>query len=264
MEREARRAAKNGRTGAEPAVADVHRDGRGGVWWDEHEEWEYAHLLGGETSFDVAAEDEHAWVDFDTAANVTSTNTVVESEERRGSVSSQDSDLDPRYALPAPGVESSTDDLVAFGSALTPVASCTPGLSVLSIPARSRRTAPHLRKAAFIRDAYAFVPPMSPRSPVTPARAVLKGKARRRPAPLTLLPPAPQTKCPTNSPAEQPSAPFFSDSFAPAPAPAVSKLAVVAEVARTGRGINKKTSRLNLAVGGGVKGFFKAMTGRKE
>ncbi|TFY79364.1 hypothetical protein EWM64_g4651 [Hericium alpestre] len=34
--------------GNKSVVGDVYRDGRSGVWWDEHEEWEHALLLGGQ------------------------------------------------------------------------------------------------------------------------------------------------------------------------------------------------------------------------
>ncbi|TFY78543.1 hypothetical protein EWM64_g5469 [Hericium alpestre] len=243
--------------GDKSVVGDVYRDGRGGVWWDEHEEWEYAHLLGGQKAWSACSPaDAHEWVEFTSAME----------EESRHSLSTRDSDLDARYAMPAPGLETSADDLATFGDALAPTATCIPGMSVLAIPARSRRTAPHLRKAAFFLDTSAFTIPVSPRSPKSPFRMTSaprpKGKARRRPAPLTLLPPqTPPAKCPTNSPAVDTGrarADFLGDSFAPA---VPVKDVVLPRVQNMDlRTVAKKRSRLNLAVGG----LFRAMGGRRN
>ncbi|KAK7054007.1 hypothetical protein R3P38DRAFT_2853865 [Favolaschia claudopus] len=70
-------------------VGEVFRDEKGGIWWDEEERWEYKHLLDREQQR-VPAD---AWVQFRGKENEDA------SEERRGSVSTQDSDLDVRYLV---------------------------------------------------------------------------------------------------------------------------------------------------------------------
>jgi hypothetical protein len=95
-------AARNG------GVGDVYRDGQSGIWWDAEEEWEYAHLLGGEEQVGV-----EEWVEFREDIKVSA------DEERRGSVSTQDSDLDVRDVV-QPAEEH--DDLATFGSATSPLA----------------------------------------------------------------------------------------------------------------------------------------------
>ena len=60
MRKQAKRAAKDAAGHGELAVADVHRDGKGGVWRDQDEEMEYAPLI---TSGEEDADDS---VGFDT------------------------------------------------------------------------------------------------------------------------------------------------------------------------------------------------------
>ncbi|KAI0630891.1 hypothetical protein C8Q77DRAFT_1135848 [Trametes polyzona] len=211
------------RDGRLVGVSDVYRDGAGGVWRDQDEEWEYAHLLGGDQEW-CGSED--SWVRFGspTKARKASVVTSESDDVRRGSVSSQDSDLDPRYAMRA---EDERDDLAGFGSALAPACARRPGMSVLAIPARTRRTAKHLRKPEFLLDA--FPVPASPTGPPPHAAAqavqttrerqlaAAANKQRKRPAPLTLTPPSPAFKCPTNPlDAEQVRDDFLASSFAPA------------------------------------------------
>lgn len=74
-------------------VGDVWRDEEGRIWRDQEEEWEYTHLLGGAERNAGAAE--VGWVEFDEQRG------VGEVIDRRGSVSTVDSDLDPRYAVTA-------------------------------------------------------------------------------------------------------------------------------------------------------------------
>ncbi|KAI0831894.1 hypothetical protein BC628DRAFT_1499814 [Trametes gibbosa] len=205
------------RDGRLVGVSDVYRDGAGGVWRDQDEEWEYAHLLGGDEESRCGSED--SWVRFGspTKARKPSVVTIAEVDDaRRGSVSSQDSDLDPRYAMRA---EDERDDLAGFGSALAPACARRPGMSVLAIPARTRRTAKHLRKPEFLLDA--FPVPASPTSAAPhashPKDRQLAAKHRRRPAPLTLTPPSPAFKCPTNPlDPEQVRDAFLASSFVPA------------------------------------------------
>ena len=189
-------------------VGDVWRDGAGGVWRDQDEEWEYAHLLSG----DQDLSSENSWVRFGSGSGAPST----PDEERRGSCSSQDSDLDPRYAMQA----DSGDDLAVFGSALMPQAMRKPGMSVLALPSRARRTAPHLRKPEFLLDIFPVPDAPQGKHPHAPhaPEARPTGKERRRPAPLALAPPSPAAKYPAN-PIDDVRKDFLDHSFAPAPAP---------------------------------------------
>ncbi|KAJ7623616.1 hypothetical protein FB45DRAFT_111279 [Roridomyces roridus] len=162
-------------------VGTVFRDANGGIWWDAEEEWEFAHLLDGE--HDVGSDD---WVQFSGKENG--------GEERRGSVSTQDSDLDARFL-----VQPADDDAL--------IAAFPPhrrgATTILALPAR-RRPAPHLRKPAQL-DAFAAAPAVA--AEPTPNS---KGSARRRPAPppLKLARPHPHAR---ND--------FFAASFAPSPLP---------------------------------------------
>lgn len=247
-------------------VGDVFRDGAGGVWRDQDEEWEYAHLLSG----DQDLSSENGWVRFGSGSGAPSS----PDEERRGSCSSQDSDLDPRYAMQA----DTGDDLAVFGSALMPQAMRKPGMSVLALPSRARRTAPHLRKPEFLLDVFPVpdVPkgkqPLAPHASNAP-ESRLAGKERRRPAPLALAPPSPAAKYPAN-PIDEVRKDFLEHSFAPAPAPrrdenrrhqqrpseqpahvparGDSRSAVARKIATSG-----KTS-LNM------RGFLKVMAGKKD
>ena len=218
--------------GAPVGVADVYRDGAGGIWWDADEELEYAHLLAGAPSSGPVPAP--AWEAFD--FEPTTAPPAIES--RRTSLSSCDSDLDPARLLPLPEHEDRAhalpDDRVLAsrrigGPALGPV---------LCLPARPRRPAPHLARAHYAADvdmAAAFgrsntentqptMPPVGPRA---------RGKARRRPPPLTLAPSSKRRRSHAGIPApvpppmtELPSLPlsayarheFLADSFAPPPA----------------------------------------------
>ncbi|GJF00268.1 hypothetical protein PsYK624_165520 [Phanerochaete sordida] len=178
-------------------VGDVWRDGAGGVWRDQDEEMEFAHLLGD-------AELMNDWVRFGSPT----------ASERRDSVSTQDSDLHPSYAMDTEA--DVNDDLASFSQTVKP------GLSVLAIPARSRRSAKHLRKPEFLLGV--FPAPCSPQ--VSPASYAMyagtarpKGKARRRPAPLTLAPVSPARQVATNPDTDEDAlrADFLVDSFRPRP-----------------------------------------------
>ncbi|KAJ7105110.1 hypothetical protein C8R43DRAFT_1046872 [Mycena crocata] len=149
-------------------VGAVHRDEKGGLWWDAEEEWEYKHLLA-----DAAHKDEGQWVQFGGENKENCGDELLDGlagEERRGSVSTQDSDLDARY-LVQPLDDERTMMNVPF--------------RLLALPSRSRRAAKHLNKPEFVIDA-AFGT-AAPRALVqTAAAATPKGNARRRPAPLKL------------------------------------------------------------------------------
>ncbi|KAF8448807.1 hypothetical protein L210DRAFT_3340002, partial [Boletus edulis BED1] len=200
------------------ALADIYRDAEGGIWWDQDEQWEYAHLLAeGDESRPHATGDLH-WITF--GGNMSPSTTDVIGEHRRGSMSTQDSDLDPKYVVhPADSLDG--DDLTLFGSATVPTRKRT--ASVLSVPSRPRRAAQHLRKPHLLVDVAFPRPYTSPKSlkfrtsPGVGAKMKLKEKARRRPAPLKLSPPTPGSKQPTNSPidTEKVRRDFIAASFEP-------------------------------------------------
>lgn len=228
MERQAKFAAG---TGAPVGVADVYRDGAGGIWWDADEELEYAHLLAGApASGPVPAP---AWEAFEPAMAAPLDPAV----SRRTSLSSCDSDLDPARLLPLPEHEDRAYAL-PDDRALASRRIGGPMLGpVLCLPARPRRPAPHLARAHYAADVDmtgAFgrgaenVQPMTP-----PAGPRARGKARRRPPPLTLAPSAKRRRsragisAPAPPPAAELPAPplaaharreFLADSFAPPPA----------------------------------------------
>ncbi|CAL1713182.1 unnamed protein product [Somion occarium] len=243
-------------------VGDVWRDGEGGIWRDQDEEWEYAHLLGGDEDFCMG---EVQWVEFSSEADKDG---VL--DERRESTSTQDSDLSTRFAMKTEG--NSQDDLAAFGGDLVSTVRIKPGMSVLAIPSRSRRTAKHLRKPEFLLNAFPvpLTPPGLPRTPSSPrfasgaGRAVIrpKGKGRRRPAPLKLMPPSPAFKCPTNpEDTEVVRKDFLEDSFAPEPQ--VIAAPYPEQHGRAGvpiavKAATQKSTALQL------KGFFRAMGGKRQ
>ncbi|KAF8159390.1 hypothetical protein B0H34DRAFT_748017 [Crassisporium funariophilum] len=263
MEAQAKAAAGSG---AGVGVGDVYRDGKGGIWWDADEEWEYAHLLGGEVGDAVPASDEMDWVEFGTGASAAEPLSSLMDEDkengRRSSVSTLDSDLDPKYLLTVPthpllssGPSAPVEDRVLASRKVG-----APGMSVLSLPARPRRKALHLNKAEFLVDMGAFGPrsPRSPRSPKSPKGFAVggnpKGKARRRPAPLTLK------VTPVNAVVvmKRPALPvwneFVVDTFKPALLPSTATDAAAATNAATAprdvQRVNKKPSRL------GMRGLF--------
>ena len=291
MEAQAKAAAGHGAQSV--GVGDVFRDGKGGLWWDQDEEWEYAHLLGGEQVVG-GGEEEMEWVQFDVPGDDEDKENDgalaiagLAGEDRRGSVSTQDSDLDSRYIM-QPADEQPDDGLAAFGGALAPLTLRKPGMSVLSLPSRPRRTAKHLRKPEFMLDIAAFGP-SSPRGKFSATSPTVgsfvktkpKGKARRRPAPLKLAPLGPGLKRPSNSPVdhEKVRRDFIEASFAPSPAspvkaaplsPAVSmavargrmrKLSISALMSSESLAAKKAVpSRLNM----NVKGLLKSVGGGKR
>ncbi|KAK2462738.1 hypothetical protein APHAL10511_005256 [Amanita phalloides] len=226
MMAQARAAAGSHHNSRPTGVGEVYRDEFGRIWWDEDEEYEYAHLLDGENADMYAYEGNEgmeAWVKFGKDSrswtpqrSVPLAKDMITADDlkRKESTSTRDSHID----IVKPAEE-----------AAYPV---VPGLSVLSVPSRAKRaangTAKHLRKPEFIVDVAAF----GPRSPnvVNKASADVtapKGKARRRPAPLTILPSASLSKKPTNPAlptAGLPSAEglrreFVENSFYPIPLP---------------------------------------------
>ncbi|KAF7309497.1 hypothetical protein MIND_00320500 [Mycena indigotica] len=183
-------------TGPNAGVGDVFRDGNGGMWWDEDEEWEYAHLLGGEERLEGNGE----WIRFDEQEKENNVSSIA-GEERRGSVSTQDSDLEPRYIV-------QPEELADY----VPLTLRRPGKSVLALPAR--RTAKHLTKPGYIVDA-AFGAVTSPANTKTK-----KAGPRRRPTPLKLVG-RPYARAPKTADGR---GSFLASSFTPAPLPASTPL----------------------------------------
>ncbi|CCM02668.1 uncharacterized protein FIBRA_04773 [Fibroporia radiculosa] len=163
------------------------------------------------------------------------------------------------------------DDLAVFGSAVMPSAMRKPGMSVLALPSRHRRAAPHLRKPEFLLDVFP-VPESAPQSQPS-------SKARRRPAPLTLTPPSPASKRPMN-PLDDTRKDFINNSFAPtpAPAPAVPVRAPASPHHRSRpaeqplvpaiRVESRSAAARKIALGGkpslGMRGLLKVMGGKKD
>ncbi|KAF9474027.1 hypothetical protein BDN70DRAFT_997309 [Pholiota conissans] len=227
MEEQARLAAgsRAGGAGGIGGIADVYRDDKGGVWWDADEEMEYAHLLGGEVAQDAAlraagndtgdVEMGWEWEAFNdagageplapflalrtaplpTTQQQHSNDIMNLNDDRRSSISSLDSDLDPQYLLPLPENEdpraAPVDDRVLASSRIG-----GKGMSVLSLPSRPRRAALHLAKPSRFLVGEAFKAPASPplahgsekenAHPMMTSATKPRGKARRRPAPLKL------------------------------------------------------------------------------
>ncbi|TCD70145.1 hypothetical protein EIP91_004615 [Steccherinum ochraceum] len=240
-------------------VGSVWRDGAGGIWRDQDEQLEYAHLLSERGSAFVDGQ----WVQFGSDVSMSPLG-----DERRGSLTTQDSDLSARYAMKVDVDQH--DDLVVFGGAMAHTIKVKPGLSVLAIPARNRRTAKHLRKPEFLLDAFPvpLSPTRVPKSPASPRFAAgvsvampPKGKARRRPAPLHLIPPSPAFKCPTN-PADLITTrkEFLNDSFAPTPIEKSPRHVVLPPRAATVPVKSVATATKPSA----LRGILKAMSGKKN
>ena len=275
MEAQAKAAAGSG---AQHGVADVYRDGNGGIWWDADEEWEYTHLLadtGSATPTPISKANNAMAIDWDDTQPCYFTNLLANKEndplDRRDSVSSLDSDLDPKYLVTVPeltltGFNAPVEDRVLASHKVG-----DPGMgSFLSLPSRPRRKALHLNKAEFLVDLAAF----GPRSPTTTKSSLTtsshtkpnpKGQARRRPAPLKLAhqsqnavvvvrrPGQLKTAATTlESVVEKGRKEFIADSFAPVPA--TTKTNTTTNIVRSNPAppppplgiMNKKPSRMNM------------------
>ncbi|KAF5362319.1 hypothetical protein D9756_002197 [Leucocoprinus leucothites] len=190
-------AAKAVAAGGASGVGDIYRDGKGGMWLDQDEEMEYAHLLGGDVDGEVDSEGQ--WIRFgdqksseDGMSPKTAIADLAGSNDKRESLSTQDSDLSPRYiVLPAEETLCGPEDAVLsfaappkspFGRAHLST-SATTGLSVLSLPSRPNRPAKHLCKPEFLLDMAAF----GPRSPKSPHLPVSSFSSPTLPASPTLI-----------------------------------------------------------------------------
>ena len=257
--------------GAQLGVADVYRDGNGGIWWDADEEWEYTHLLAdtSATTTPISKSNNAMVIDWEDTDPCYFTNLLANKEndplERRDSVSSQDSDLDPKYLVTVPehtlsGFNAPVEDRVLASHKIG-----DPGMSsVLSLPSRPRRKALHLNKAEFLVDLAAFGPRSPTKSSVTPStKPNPKGQARRRPAPLKLAhqsqnavvvrrPGQVKTSAITlENAVEKVRNEFLADSFAPVPSITKTNTSIVCSAPAPPQGImNKNPSRMNM------RGFF--------
>ena len=253
---------------ADLAVADVYRDANGGIWWDADEELEYTHLLAdtslpatppipfpGNKPVTVDWEDfgaaEPCYDSFFTNLQLNKENNDPLNLDRRDSVSSLDSDLDPKYLVTVPehalgGFNAPVEDRVLASHKIG-----GPGMSILSLPSRSTRKALHLNKTEFLVDVAAFGP-RSPKSNIaTSTQPKPKGQARRRPAPLKLTHQTQRPPAVTKTPAVQSSMEkvreeFIADSFAPVPTTKTINAPLRPIPAQPHQIMNKKPSRANM------------------
>jgi hypothetical protein len=235
-------------------VETAFRDAQGGIWWDEAEEWEFAHLLAAKkVPASARCVDSEGWVTFD--------NRRSKKEDNRDDFtdfsslpSSKCTDL--HYVHPLLVSDDSTEQLVrcrtkrsssVVGSIVLPSPSIKPSKIILAIPSRPTR-AKHLQPG-FLRDVVAVPPTPStastfsqssshPRSPGRVTRFVVgggstSGPARRQrsrsrslprkqrkpaPPPLKIVPLGPATKLAVNvEPEDDGKRLFLEDSFRPEP-----------------------------------------------
>lgn len=179
-------------------VCDVYRDAAGNIWMDREEMQEHEYLLA-----DDAKSTPSDWEQF------------VMDVARRESLTTQDSDLHPRYAMRTE--TDAPDDLAAF-TRPNDRELRKPGMTVLALPSRSRRAAKHLRKPEFLLNVFPVpLPPGAggPSPRIVAFRAGSECKGRHRPAPLKLIPPGPASKLAVNP--DEARRDFIADSFAPHP-----------------------------------------------
>ena len=240
-------------SGAGVGVGDVYRDGNGGIWWDADEELEYTHLLAdtGAATAPISKTDDAMAMDWEHFTTEPSYLEANKENERRDSVSSQDSDLDPKYLVTVPelsligGFNAPVEDRVLASHKIG-----GPGMSILSLPSHPRRKALHLNKADFLVDMAAFGP-RSPKSSVAAVQSTKprpKGQARRRPAPLKLAHQAQNATVVVRRPGQIKSVEkvrkeFIADSFAPMPASATKTIPGSVNAPQT---IKTKPSRMNM------------------
>jgi len=234
-------------------VETAHRDGRGGIWWDQEEQWEFAHLLAANrVPVSARCVGSETWITFD--------NTKSKEDERDDFTdlsslpSSKCTDL--HYIRPLLVIDDSTEQLVygrvkrsssVVGSMVLPSPSTKSSNIVLAIPSRPTRTK-HLLEPGFLKDVVAVPPTPStpsayshssshPRSPGRVTRFVVgssssspsrRQRSRSRsiprkqrksaPPPLKIVPLGPATKLAVNvEPEDDGRRLFLEDSFKPDP-----------------------------------------------
>ena len=231
-------------------VETAHRDGRGGVWWDQEEQWEFAHLLAAnKVPPSAQCSNAEGWVTF---------NHLKEFEkdgfsELSSLPSSKYTDL--HHSRPMV-IDETAERLVrgqaerclsVAGSIVLPSPSMKPSNILLAIPSRPNRGR-HLQPG-FLNDVIAVPPtPSTPsdfsqtssRPPRSPARATrfimgtspISGSARRQrsrsrslprrqrkpaPPPLKIIPICPVNKLAVNVVPGEELKTFLEDSFKPKP-----------------------------------------------
>ena len=241
-------------------VDTAHRDAKGGMWWDQEEEWEFAHLLAA-NNLPVSARcmDSDGWVSFD--------NLKVKKEADQDDFtdlaslpSSKCTDL--YHVRPLLILDDSIQQLVrghtkrsssVVGSIALPSPSTKSSKIILAIPSRPTRTK-HLLQPTFLNDVVAVPPTPSstsaysqtsfhPRSPGRVTRFVVRSsstpgsvrrqrsrsrsvsKKQRKPVPPPLkIVPGPVTKLAVNvEPEDEGRRLFLEDSFNPDPTIANSR-----------------------------------------
>jgi len=240
-------------------VETAHRDGQGGIWWDQEEQWEFAHLLGANrVPSSARCSNAEGWVTF---------NHLKEFEkddfsEFSSLPSSKYTDL--HHSRPMV-IDEAAERFVrgraercssVAGSIVVPSPSVKPSNILLAIPSRPNRGR-HLQ-SGFLNDVIAVPPtPSTPsafsqtssRPPRSPARATrfimgpspTSGSTRRQrsrsrslprrqrkpaPPPLKIIPIRPVNKLAVNVVPGEDAKAFLEDSFKPGPvamAPQLSK-----------------------------------------
>ncbi|KAF9646496.1 hypothetical protein BDM02DRAFT_3003956 [Thelephora ganbajun] len=233
-------------------VETVHRDAQGGIWWDQEEGWEFAHLLASKVPISARCVDSEGWVAFD--------NLKLKKEDERDDFtdfsslpSSKCTDL--HHLRPLLALDDSIEQLVrgrtkrsssVVGPIIIPSPSTKSSNIILAIPSRPTRTK-HLLQPVFLKDVVAVPPTPSttsaysqasshPRSPGRVTRFVVGGNSmsgsvkrqrsrsrgfprkQRKPAPppLKIVPLGPATKLAVNvEPEDDGRKLFLEDSFKP-------------------------------------------------
>lgn len=235
-------------------VETVHRDAQGGIWWDQDEEWEFAHLLAvNQVPVSAQCMGSEGWVTFDNSKSK-----KEDDLDRFTDLSSLPSSkcTDLYHVRPLLVLDDSAERLVRgrtkrsssiVGSIILPSPKSPNSKIVLAIPSRPTR-AKHLLQPGFIKDVVAVPPTPStpsaqsqtsshPRSPGRVTRFVVGGgsgsvrrqrsrsrsAARRQrkpiPPPLKIVPLGPATKLAVNVEFEDEGRRLFlEDSFKPSPA----------------------------------------------
>ena len=235
-------------------VEAAHRDAQGGIWWDQEEEWEFAHLLAAnKVPVSARCVGSEGWVTFDRLK-------AKKEDDQDGFTdlsslpSSKCTDL--YHVRPLLVLEDPVDQIVrcrmkrsssVVGSVILPSPSTKSSKIILAIPSRPTR-AKHLQPG-FLKDVVAIPPtPLTPstysqsssqpRSPARVTRFVVggsstSGSARRQrsrsrsvprkqrkpaPPPLKIVPLGPATKLAVNvEPEDEGKRLFLEDSFRPNP-----------------------------------------------
>ena len=145
-------------------IETAHRDAQGGIWWDQEEEWEFAHLLAAKTvSVSARCVDSERWITFD--------NLKSKEEDERDDFTDfaslpSSKCIDLHCIRPLLISDDSTEQLVrdrtkrsssVVGSIILPSPSINPSKIILAVPSKPTR-AKHLLQPGFLKGVVA-VPP---------------------------------------------------------------------------------------------------------